>query len=65
MSGEFISDIRAIRRRARNHIERGAVREGHKGHLEVVLRLLNEALATEIVCVLRHCYMAKGIHSQA
>ncbi len=64
----FLSDITEIRRRARQHIENGAVTEGYKGDREVVLRLLNEALATEIVCVLRykrHHYMAKGIHSQA
>jgi bacterioferritin len=49
-------------------MEQGAVTEGYKGDLEVVLRLLNEALATELVCVLRykrHHFMAKGIHAQA
>ncbi len=64
----FLSDIREIRRRARQHIEEGAVTESYKGDRKVVLRVLNEALATEIVCVLRykrHHYMAKGIHSQA
>jgi len=68
MSDSFVSDIKAIRERARSHMERGAVTEGYKGNLDVVLRLLNEALATELVCVLRykrHYYMAKGIHSQA
>jgi bacterioferritin len=67
MTGEFVADISAIRKRARKHIEQGAVTEGYQGNLEVVLRLLNEALATEIVCVLRykrHYYMAKGIHSK-
>ncbi len=66
--GSFLTDITEIRRRARQHIENGAVTEGYKGNREVVLRLLNEALATELVCVLRykrHHYMAKGIHSQA
>jgi bacterioferritin len=64
----FLTDISEIRRRARQHIENGAVTEGYKGDRKVVLRVLNEALATEIVCVLRykrHHYMAKGIHSQA
>ena len=49
-------------------MERGAVTEGYAADLDVVLRLLNEALATEIVCVLRykrHHYMATGIHAQA
>lgn len=64
----FLTDISEIRRRARQHIENGAVTEGYKGDRKIVLRVLNEALATEIVCVLRykrHHYMAKGIHSQA
>src|SRR6202166_1244371 len=64
----FLTDIREIRRRARQHIENGAVTDGYKGDRKVVLRVLNEALATEIVCVLRykrHHYMAKVIHSQA
>jgi bacterioferritin len=64
----FLTDITEIRRRARQHIEDGAVTDAYKGDRNVVLRVLNEALATEIVCVLRykrHHYMAKGIHSQA
>jgi bacterioferritin len=67
-SNPFLTDITEIRRRARQHIEQGAVTDGYKGDRKVVLRVLNEALATEIVCVLRykrHHYMAKGIHSQA
>jgi bacterioferritin len=67
-SNSFVTDITEIRRRARQHIEEGAVTESYKGDRKVVLRVLNEALATEIVCVLRykrHHYMAKGIHSQA
>src|SRR5690349_7880589 len=64
----FLSDIQEIRRRARKHIERGAVTENYKADLETSLRVLNEALATEIVCVLRyrrHHFMASGIHAQA
>jgi bacterioferritin len=64
----FLTDISEIRRRARQHIEEGAVTDSYKGDRKVVLRVLNEALATEIVCVLRYKrnhYMAKGIHSQA
>ena len=66
--GAFVADISEIRRRARQHIERGAVTEGYKADRETVLRVLNEALATELVCVLRykrHYYMATGIHAQA
>jgi len=65
---EFLTDIKTLRTRARKHMEKGAVTEGYQADLEVVLRLLNEALATEIVCVLRyrrHHFMAKGIHAQS
>jgi bacterioferritin len=64
----FLTDISEIRRRARQHIEDGAVTGSYKGDRKTVLRVLNDALATEIVCVLRykrHHYMARGIHSQA
>jgi len=66
-SAPFLSDIEEIRRRARQHIEKGAVTDGYKADLETSVRLLNEALATEIVCVLRykrHYFMASGIHAQ-
>jgi bacterioferritin len=67
-TGDFVSDVEAIRRRARQHIERGAVTENYQADRATVLRVLNEALATELVCVLRykrHYYMAAGIHAQA
>jgi bacterioferritin len=63
----FVSDVAAIRKRAREHIEQGAVTEGYKADRETVLKILNEALATEIVCVLRykrHYFMASGIHAK-
>src|SRR5881409_3730597 len=63
---QFLSDVQEIRRRARKHIEEGAVTEGYQADREAVIKLLNEALATEIVCVLRyrrHYFMAQGIHS--
>jgi bacterioferritin len=66
--GPFVSDIAEIRRRARHHIENGAVTDAYKADRETMIRVLNEALATEIVCVLRykrHHYMAAGIHAQA
>ena len=65
--GDFVSDLKEIRRRARQHIEHGAVTETYRANREVVLKILNEALATEIVCVLRykrHYFMANGIHAQ-
>ena len=63
----FLSDIQTIRKRAREHIEQGAVTEAYRGDADVVVKLLNEALATEIVCTLRykrHYFMAKGIHAE-
>ncbi len=62
----FLSDVKELRRRARQHIEEGAVTDGYRANRETVIKLLNEALATEIVCVLRykrHYFMAQGIHA--
>jgi bacterioferritin len=67
-SKPFLTDIQAIRKRAREHIDQGAITAGYSADRQTVIKLLNEALATEIVCVLRykyHYYMASGIHSQA
>lgn len=64
----FLSDIRKLRARARRHMDQGAVTEGYRADRGTVIRILNEALATEIVCVLRykrHHFMAAGIHAQA
>jgi bacterioferritin len=62
----FLSDVQELRRRARQHIESGAVTDGYRANRDTVVKLLNEALATEIVCVLRykrHYFMAQGIHA--
>jgi bacterioferritin len=64
----FLTDIKTLRKRARRHLEAGAVTEGYKADRTTVLKLLNEALATEIVCVLRykrHYFMASGINAQS
>ncbi len=64
----FLSDIKMIRARARQHMERGAVTDSYTLDRDTVLKLLNEALATEIVCVLRykaHHYMASGINAKS
>jgi bacterioferritin len=66
--GPFLSDIQEIRKRARRQIDQGAVTDGYKADRKAVIEILNQALATEIVCVLRyrrHHFMAAGIHSQA
>ncbi len=67
MAGAFLSDIATLRKRAREHIAEGAVTPGYHADRDVVIKLLNEALATEIVCTLRykrHHFMAKGIHAE-
>jgi bacterioferritin len=64
----FLSDIETIRRRARQHMERGAVTDTYSLDRATVLKLLNEALATEIICVLRykaHYYLASGINAKS
>jgi bacterioferritin len=63
----FLTDVQTLRKRARQHIDEGAVTAGYNADRDTVLKLLNDSLATEIVCVLRyrrHHFMAKGIHSK-
>ena len=64
----YLTDIKTLRERARQHIQNGAVTEGYTADRETVVKLLNEALATEIVCVLRykrHHFMAAGINAES
>ena len=64
----FVTDVQALRQRARRHMEQGAVTDGYQANRENVVKILNDALATEIVCVLRykrHYFMAAGIHASA
>lgn len=64
----IVKDIQSIRDRARQHIEEGAMTADYKGDPKVVVNLLNEALATEIVCVLRykrHYFMAQGMNAES
>ena len=64
MSNVQMSDVKTLRERARKNVEQGAVTEGYNADRETILRLLNESLATELVCVLRykrHYFMAKGV----
>jgi bacterioferritin len=63
---EFIADLKKIKERARSHMEKGAVTENYKADLKAVIEVLNEVLATEMVCVLRykcHYFMAPEINS--
>ena len=62
----FLTDVKTLRKRAREHIEQGAVTSGYRADRATVIKLLNEALATEIVCVLRyrrHHFMAQGMNA--
>ncbi|HAP24686.1 MAG TPA: bacterioferritin [Achromobacter sp.] len=63
----FDMDVQAIRAKARKDIESGAITDTYRADRETVLKLLNEALATEIVCVLRykrHYFMARGLNAE-
>ena len=65
---EFLTDIKTIRTRARQKIDDGAVTASYQADREKVVAVLNEVLATEIVCTLRykrHYYTAEGIHAEA
>ncbi|HLN99079.1 MAG TPA: ferritin-like domain-containing protein [Pyrinomonadaceae bacterium] len=64
----FLTDIKTLRERARKHIEQGAITEGYRADRDTVVKLLNEALATELICVLRykrHYFMATGINAES
>ncbi|VVE06695.1 bacterioferritin [Pandoraea fibrosis] len=64
---DFEIDVRALRERAREHLDEGAVTEDYRADRDAVVHMLNDALATELVCVLRykrHHFMATGIHAE-
>src|SRR5580700_7815665 len=66
--GDFLKDIKGIRKKAREHLTSGAVTHNYGGRVEHAIKLLNHAVATEIVCVLRykyHAVAATGISSEA
>ena len=63
-----LTDVKTLRTRARKHIEQGAVTAGYGADRTQVLGMLNEALATEMVCVLRyrrHHFLARGIDAKS
>jgi bacterioferritin len=67
-SGSFVSDIESIRERARQHLEEGSLTSNYGGDVETAIALLNAAVATEIVCILRyrfHAVTATGIASES
>lgn len=64
----FLTDVEAVRSRARDHLEQGALTPNYGGDVATAIRLLNDAIATEIVCVLRyryHAVVASGISSDS
>ena len=64
---QFLADIKAIRERARRNMDRGPVTDSYKADVNKVIDVLNQVLATELVCVLRykrHYFMAQGIDAQ-
>jgi bacterioferritin len=64
----FVMDLQKIREDARKHMSDGPVTQSYGADRDTVLKLLNDSLATEIVCVLRykrHHFMAKGINSES
>src|SRR5271163_2509130 len=65
---KFLSDVKKLRDNARKNMEKGAVTDSYKADVKQVLKVLNDVLATELVCVLRykrHYYMAQGINSES
>ncbi len=65
---QFVKNVEEIRQRAARKIEDGAVTDGYHGDVQKSIDILNEALATEIVCVLRyqhHYFMATGVHGKS
>jgi bacterioferritin len=65
---DFLTDVKTLRERARANIEKGPVTDAYGADRERVIEVLNEALATEIVCYLRykrHYFMAQGINAGA
>jgi bacterioferritin len=65
---EFLTDVQTLRKRARTNMNKGPVTDAYGADLERVIFVLNQALATELVCVLRykrHYFTAEGLNAQA
>jgi bacterioferritin len=65
---EFLTDVETLRKNARENMDRGPVTDAYGADLDRVLYVLNQALATELVCVLRykrHYFTAQGLNAQA
>src|SRR6478609_692010 len=67
-TGTFVADMKEIRRKAREHLTEGAITQNYKGKVEESIAILNHAVATEIICILRykfHAVCAAGLASEA
>ena len=67
IQNRVLPDVETIRRNARKHIEEGAVTETYAGNREQIIKLLQEALATELVCTLRYrhdYFVARGLKAK-
>jgi bacterioferritin len=67
-TGQFVTDLETLRKRAREHMDEGPVTGNYEGDVATTVKLLNDALATELVCVLRykfHAVSAQGINSES
>jgi bacterioferritin len=67
-AGEFLIDVETLRERARKNIDKGPVTDAYGADVNRVVAVLNQALATELVCVLRykrHFYTADGLNAQS
>ena len=65
---EFLTDVQVLRDKARENIEKGPITDAYGADLERVIHVLNQSLATELVCVLRykrHFFTAQGLNAQA
>src|SRR5919109_3731966 len=65
--GEFLTDVQTLRARARQEIEKGPVTSAYGADVNRVIKVCNDALATELVCILRykqHYYAATGLHAE-
>lgn len=63
-----LTDVKTLRKQARQHIDDGAIMAGYAADAQTVIKLFNDALATELVCVLRYrrrYFMANGIESKS
>ena len=64
----YLTDVPTLREHARRDVGAGAVTAGYHANRDEVIKLLNEALATELVCVLRyrrHHFMARGLEAKS